>query len=357
MTRLTPEPGSIQVFGALGAFLSVIEYLFPKPLPFLRLGLANMPLMLALNLDIKSYTAIALIKVVAAALLSGTLFSYIFLFSAAGTLASAIVMRLLWKTGGSAFSFAGAGVAGAMASNICQLALARFFVLGKGAWYIAPPFLAAGIITGFALGIFCNRFSDASRWYRRIIRRGSAAKPEIQNGASQPAANPSISILTLPNCVFIAGGICAVFYAALSDIRIKGALFAALLLLFIALKKKTNYIFTLIFFVFIVFFNILVPYGKVLWNLGGFCITEGALAGGLSKAFTVQGLIFISRLSVSSKMRFPGKFGSLLAGTFLCLERINERKGQIDRRRLIASLDSLLLGVQAQQENKSAPSL
>ena len=35
-------------FAALCLFLSAIEYVIPKPLPFMRLGLANMPIVLAL---------------------------------------------------------------------------------------------------------------------------------------------------------------------------------------------------------------------------------------------------------------------------------------------------------------------
>lgn len=39
----------VPVFGALCFFLSAIEFVIPKPLPFLRIGLANVPLILALD--------------------------------------------------------------------------------------------------------------------------------------------------------------------------------------------------------------------------------------------------------------------------------------------------------------------
>jgi heptaprenyl diphosphate synthase len=50
------------------------------------------------------------------------------------------------------------------------LALAWVFIFGNGALYIAPPFLAAGLFTGIALGAFCEMFTRRSRWYaaRRI---------------------------------------------------------------------------------------------------------------------------------------------------------------------------------------------
>ena len=34
-------------FGALCLFFATVEYLFPRPVPFLRLGLSNLPILLA----------------------------------------------------------------------------------------------------------------------------------------------------------------------------------------------------------------------------------------------------------------------------------------------------------------------
>ena len=73
-------------FGALCFFLSTIEYMIPKPLPFLRLGLANIPILLAIDiLPLPAYSVLVLLKILGQGLIGGTLFSYIFLFSAAGS--------------------------------------------------------------------------------------------------------------------------------------------------------------------------------------------------------------------------------------------------------------------------------
>jgi len=57
-----------------------------------------------------------------------------------------------------------------MISNLSQLALAWLFVFRNNVRYIAPPFLAAGLITGIVLGLFCEFFVRRSTWYavRRI---------------------------------------------------------------------------------------------------------------------------------------------------------------------------------------------
>ena len=52
-------------FAALCFFLSTIEYMIPKPLPFLRLGLANLPIMLAIGvLPPRQFLALVLAKII-----------------------------------------------------------------------------------------------------------------------------------------------------------------------------------------------------------------------------------------------------------------------------------------------------
>lgn len=181
-TILTEQPGNesgtgslnnprvqktLAMLGAFSLFLSAIEYMIPKPLPFMRIGIANLPLMLALDIfPLHTFLVLAGIKVLGQALISGTLFSYIFLFSLAGTGFAAVSMYALRRLlGPQRVSFIGIGTAGAMMSNISQLALAYLFVFRHNVRFIAPPFLGAGVITGIALGLFCELFTRRSRWY------------------------------------------------------------------------------------------------------------------------------------------------------------------------------------------------
>jgi heptaprenyl diphosphate synthase len=69
--------------------------------------------------------------------------------------------------GRNRISLIGTGAAGAMLSNMTQLVLAWIFVFRNNVRYIAPPFLAAGVIAGTALGLFCEYFTRRSRWYAR----------------------------------------------------------------------------------------------------------------------------------------------------------------------------------------------
>jgi len=168
---------TIALLGACCLFLSSVEYLIPKPFPFMRLGLANLPLMIALDIfPFGGYMILVCLKILGQAVITGTLFSYVFLFSVTGTFFSALVMFFLRRMFAQRIyaqpperekiSFIGIGTAGAFASNTAQLALARLFIFQENARYIAPPFLAAGLITGIALGAFCEVFSRKSLWYQ-----------------------------------------------------------------------------------------------------------------------------------------------------------------------------------------------
>jgi len=168
----TETQKTIALLGAFCLFLSAIEYMIPKPLPFMRIGIANLPLMLAIDIfPLPAFLVLAAIKILGQALITGTFFSYIFLFSLAGTSLSCIAMYAIRRLPGkNLISFLGTGTMGAMVSNITQLALARIFIFGDVVRFIAPLFLAAGVITGIALGLFCEAFTRGSQWYsaRRI---------------------------------------------------------------------------------------------------------------------------------------------------------------------------------------------
>jgi heptaprenyl diphosphate synthase len=155
------------LLGAFCMFLSTIEYMIPKPLPFMRLGIANLPLILALDIfPLRPFLTLVAIKIIGQALVTGSLFSYVFLFSLAGTAVSALSMYFLRRVFGKRLiGFTGLSVFGALLSNAAQLLLARLFVFGPGIRYAAPPFLAMGLVSGAALGIFCEYFTSRSRWY------------------------------------------------------------------------------------------------------------------------------------------------------------------------------------------------
>jgi heptaprenyl diphosphate synthase len=166
---LTKRLDLVAFLGALCLFLSTIEYLIPKPIPFLRVGIANLPILMSLDLlPVPLLLLLVVLKVLGQGLIGGTLFSYVFLFSAAGSFASALAMLAVRRLLGNRMSLVGIGVLGALFSNTAQIVLARLLIFGEGAWLIAPPFLALGTLTAALLGVFAERFIARSRWLASV---------------------------------------------------------------------------------------------------------------------------------------------------------------------------------------------
>jgi heptaprenyl diphosphate synthase len=159
----------IAFFGATCLFFATIEYLFPKPFPFFRLGLANLPVLISLRLFSPGYVLLlVLLKVLGQGLINGTLASYVFLFSLGGSFSSAIVMIAVHKLAGERITLIGVSVFGAIASNTVQIYLSVRFIFGLTAWVIAPPFVTLGVASGVAVGFFAQKFSEESTWLGRV---------------------------------------------------------------------------------------------------------------------------------------------------------------------------------------------
>ena len=155
---------------AMSLFLSAIEYAIPKPVPFMRLGLANLPILIGLELlSPGNVIVLVLLKAAGQGLIQGTLFSYIFLFSLAGSLSSGAVMIAARFLLGRRITLIGISILGALASNSIQIVLARYIIFGKSAWLIAPPFFLIGTISAAVLGIISEKFYRQSEWIKLVL--------------------------------------------------------------------------------------------------------------------------------------------------------------------------------------------
>lgn len=169
----------IAMLGALSLFLSTVEYLFPRPIPFMRLGLANIPVILCLDLlpsekgresvlPTLAYFLLILLKVLGQGIINGTMASYVFLFSLAGSFASGVMMYLAWRFLKRNITFVGISILGALISNMAQIILSIAFIFGSTAWRILPLFLGIGLVSGCIMGIFAQRFSEKSLWWNKM---------------------------------------------------------------------------------------------------------------------------------------------------------------------------------------------
>ena len=165
MNSATKGDERLYILAAFSVFLSLIEYMLPKPLPFMRLGLANLPILIGLGIfSPRQVLVLTLYKVIGQGLIQGTLFSYVFVFSAAGSFAGSLAMIAMHELLGPRVSLVGISVCGAFAGNLVRLVLARYIIFGPQVWLMAPPFLILGLVSSILLGGFAAVFMARSRW-------------------------------------------------------------------------------------------------------------------------------------------------------------------------------------------------
>jgi len=107
--------------------------------------------------------------------------------------------------------------------------------------------------------------------------------------------------------------------------------------------KKNNPLFTFLVILGIVIFNLIIPYGRILFSIGVFRITAGALMGGINRAVTLEGLIMLSRITIRPNLKIPGFFGELIGESFRIFSVIMNQKQRITRKNLMGDIDRLML--------------
>jgi len=117
--------------------------------------------------------------------------------------------------------------------------------------------------------------------------------------------------------------------------------------------KNYNPLLTITVILGIVAFNLIIPYGRVLFTVGPLKITQGALVAGIHRAVTLEALIMLSRLAIRPDLRIPGLFGSLIGESFRVFALLMNIKGRVTRKTLIADIDNLLFELSA--DEKAAP--
>lgn len=160
---------AVLVFGALSLFFAAIEYLFPRPVPFMRLGLSNLPLLLAIDfMSPWHLLLVTLTKVIGQGIVNGTFASYVFVFSAASSLASLAAMLALKALFRRHIGDLGLAAGGALASNLVQAWLSLIVVFGPTAKVIIPWLLGIGTATSVVVGLLAARFRAKSAWLAAV---------------------------------------------------------------------------------------------------------------------------------------------------------------------------------------------
>jgi heptaprenyl diphosphate synthase len=145
---------NLALLAGLSIALYTVENLIPLPIPWLRIGVGNIGVLLALYmLSPLDGFFVLLIKIVIGSLLSGRFLSPFFLFALGAGVPSYWIMVAVKKLFGRWFGPIGVSVAGAVSHNIFQLAIAYLIVVQSvTVFYLAPILVVLGTVAGALIG-------------------------------------------------------------------------------------------------------------------------------------------------------------------------------------------------------------
>lgn len=302
--------GATAYLAALCLMCASFEFLIPKPVPFIRLGLANIPILLALPLlQSKYYFLLLALKAFGQALINGTLVSHLFIFSLSGTVTSGLIMLFIWrlieKRANPSVSFIGISIIGGLCSNAAQIAVASLILFGPLVKPLIIPILATGLIASAITGWIATWFSASSQWYRHL----ETYIPETHSIAQQAE-----SWMTKTNIFPLITGLFMVFGLLFQHSLFFLAIEVILIILLSCLRRNRFRILpNLMLIIGVTLIQLIQPIGQVWFLIGSWAITKGALLAGLQKSLYLIGLVYISRYITAGTLLLPGKFGKLIA--------------------------------------------
>lgn len=341
-----PMQKSVAFYAALCLFLSALEYLIPKPLPFMRLGLANLPLILALyKFSLPSYLMLTLLKIFSQAYISGTFFSYIFVFSVCGTFASSLSMLALYHLfkKGKYISPIGISLCGSLSNASMQLLLTKLMLFKDSTKFVAPLLLISAFVTGFLLGLAAFLFMKKSRWFAC-----ETFLPDEKSPALNPLSEKEKGLLKVKSIfIFLLFFLLLSYFLFQKDYRISLILCLLFFLLHALqccfLKKKfPKFYISLLVILSVVFFSLLSPAGKVLFTVGKFPVTYGALTSGLKRGSSVCGTLYLSKLLLNMKWKASGKIFVFLTEVLGYFSSFTNYKKKIHLKTFFSDLDAVL---------------
>ena len=162
---------------AIAIIMHILESLLPSPIPWLRLGLANIMTLSALYLyGGRAAWTVSLARTGIGALLLGRLLSPGFWLALTGAIVATSVMIIVHRSCGRYLSPIGVSAAGAVGHAMGQVLAARLLIIQHEAiWQILPLFMFFSVISGVLTG-----------WLAMLLLQRLAEHPAFQ-GACEPS--------------------------------------------------------------------------------------------------------------------------------------------------------------------------
>ena len=143
------------LIGSIALILFVLEALAPRILPWMKLGLGNLAILLALLLyGFTAALGVSIVKLLVGGLISGSLGGPAFIVGGGAGIASLVFMTGVRGIMPGIFSPVGLSILGALIHQLTQLVLASYLYIGQGGLFsFLHLFLVWGLISGAVIGL------------------------------------------------------------------------------------------------------------------------------------------------------------------------------------------------------------
>ena len=163
----------IALLGAVSATLFTLEGLAPRPVPWMKLGLGNVPVVAVLFIyGPLAALIVCWLKLILGGLVGGLFAGPTFVISIGGTCISWCVMSLCHRIRLLGLSPVGVSIWGACSHQITQLVIAYVFVGQFAIFSLFPIALLTATITGMFIGFLAC-------WVLRLLSLGQTVRGKI----------------------------------------------------------------------------------------------------------------------------------------------------------------------------------
>ncbi|WP_295161604.1 Gx transporter family protein [uncultured Brachyspira sp.] len=148
-------------FAFLSSFIAAVENMFPRPIPYFRIGFSFVVILIIIDaFSLKELLLLILIKNVSVALVFAYILTPPFYLGLLGGITSIMIMKLMsyFK---NIFSLFGISLAGSLISNLSQAFLSKYLFKLQDIRFLIVPVFILSLITGSIVGIISMiLFSD-----------------------------------------------------------------------------------------------------------------------------------------------------------------------------------------------------
>ena len=275
------ESEKISYFTALSLIFSYAELFIPRIIPFLKFGLSNIVILSAFSLNFSSFFILTILKSVCSSIFSGTIFTPFFLISLAQSVLSGIIQTFLVS-----------------------------LYLGKEIFSLMGIILIFNLISGISTAFLKNFFKIPDKI------------PHLAERSRKKISKKNAAIIFL----FIVSAFSIFFF---ENLYVLIVITFVCVIFQICSGRKFKILPHILLWIFIIFTSLLSVNGKMLFSIGNFSITEGALLSGIKKSLKLSAITALSQASVKIDISLPGIPGDAFEYFKILLQKFNLHEGNL----------------------------